>query len=115
MNVIQEITTQTSRGTNETANSIGKLAELAGDLQKSIAGFQYESGFSDPGRTGNEHHFFATPADIHADICSAFCNFNAAIHCCVCKSSRSRAGSGRKSDLAIEVAIVLLLQIVVFS
>jgi twitching motility protein PilJ len=39
MNVIQEITTQTSAGTNETATSIGNLAELANDLRKSVAGF----------------------------------------------------------------------------
>lgn len=40
MHVIQEITTQTSAGTNETAASIGNLAELANDLRKSVAGFK---------------------------------------------------------------------------
>jgi twitching motility protein PilJ len=40
MNVIQEITTQTSAGTNETATSIGNLAELAKELQTSVAGFK---------------------------------------------------------------------------
>ncbi|GMR07279.1 MAG: chemotaxis chemoreceptor PilJ [Gammaproteobacteria bacterium] len=40
MNVIQEITTQTSAGSNETATSIGNLAELATELQKSVAGFK---------------------------------------------------------------------------
>jgi len=40
MNVIQEITTQTSAGTNETATSIGNLAELANELRKSVAGFK---------------------------------------------------------------------------
>ncbi|MCG6935613.1 MAG: methyl-accepting chemotaxis protein [Proteobacteria bacterium] len=40
MNVIQEITTQTSAGTNETAASIGNLAELANELRNSVAGFQ---------------------------------------------------------------------------
>ena len=39
MNVIQEITTQTSAGTNETAASIGNLAELANELRSSVAGF----------------------------------------------------------------------------
>ena len=39
MNVVQEITTQTSAGTNETAASIGNLAELANDLRQSVAGF----------------------------------------------------------------------------
>jgi twitching motility protein PilJ len=40
MNVVQEITTQTSSGTNETAASIGNLAELANDLRQSVAGFK---------------------------------------------------------------------------
>ena len=40
MNVIQEITTQTSAGTNETAASIGNLAELANELRHSVAGFR---------------------------------------------------------------------------
>lgn len=40
MNVIQEITTQTSEGTNQTAASIGNLAELANDLKKSVSGFK---------------------------------------------------------------------------
>ncbi|VAX09214.1 twitching motility protein PilJ [hydrothermal vent metagenome] len=40
MNVIQEITTQTSAGTNETAASIGNLSELANELRHSVAGFR---------------------------------------------------------------------------
>ncbi len=40
MNVIQEVTTQTSAGTNETAVSIGNLAELANELRKSVSGFK---------------------------------------------------------------------------
>ena len=40
MNVIQEITTQTSEGTNQTASSIGDLAKLATDLKSSVAGFK---------------------------------------------------------------------------
>ncbi len=40
MNMIQEVTTQTSTGTNETATSIGNLADLANDLRKSVAGFK---------------------------------------------------------------------------
>ncbi|WP_203142167.1 methyl-accepting chemotaxis protein [Marinobacter mangrovi] len=39
MNVIQEITSQTSSGTNATAKSIGNLAEMAGELRSSVAGF----------------------------------------------------------------------------
>jgi len=40
MAVIQEITSQTSEGTAQTANSIGALADLADELQKSVAGFR---------------------------------------------------------------------------
>lgn len=40
MNVIQEITTQTSAGTTHTATAIGNLAELADDLKKSVSGFK---------------------------------------------------------------------------
>jgi len=40
MNVIQEITSQTSAGTNETATSIGNLADLANDLRSSVSGFK---------------------------------------------------------------------------
>lgn len=40
MNVIQEITSQTSAGTNQTATSIGNLTELANDLRQSVSGFK---------------------------------------------------------------------------
>ncbi|MCG7898845.1 MAG: methyl-accepting chemotaxis protein [Candidatus Thiodiazotropha lotti] len=40
MSVIQEITNQTSEGTHQTANSIGALADLSDQLQKSVAGFR---------------------------------------------------------------------------
>jgi twitching motility protein PilJ len=40
MSVIQEITTQTLDGTNQAASSIGNLAELADELQQSVAGFR---------------------------------------------------------------------------
>ena len=39
MNVIQEITSQTSAGTTATATSIGNLAEQAGEMRASVAGF----------------------------------------------------------------------------
>ena len=40
MNVIQEITTQTSVGASQTAESIGNLAHLAADLRRSVADFK---------------------------------------------------------------------------
>ncbi len=39
MNVIQEITSQTSAGTTATARSIGNLAKLATDMRRSVSGF----------------------------------------------------------------------------
>jgi len=40
MNVIQEITSQTSMGASQTAESIGNLAQLANDLRLSVANFK---------------------------------------------------------------------------
>jgi twitching motility protein PilJ len=40
MSVIQQITTQTSQGANQTAESIGNLAQLAADLRRSVADFK---------------------------------------------------------------------------
>jgi twitching motility protein PilJ len=43
MTVIQEITTQTSEGTQETAKSIGQLTLLSDELRRSVAGFKLDS------------------------------------------------------------------------
>lgn len=40
MTIIQEITVQTSQGTNETAAAIERLAKLADELRKSVSGFK---------------------------------------------------------------------------
>jgi len=40
MNVIQEITIQTSEGSEETSTSIGNLSDMANELRKSVAGFK---------------------------------------------------------------------------
>ena len=40
MSVIQEITSQTSQGASQTAESIGNLAQLAADLRRSVADFK---------------------------------------------------------------------------
>lgn len=40
MNVIQEITSQTSAGTNATAKAIGNLSEMANALRESVTGFK---------------------------------------------------------------------------
>ena len=57
MNVIQEITTQTSAGTSATAQSIGNLAAMAMDLRESVAGFKLPE--EDSGETPS---YGATPA-----------------------------------------------------
>ena len=43
MNVIQEITSQTSAGASQTAESIGNLAQLSADLRRSVADFKLPS------------------------------------------------------------------------
>lgn len=40
MNVIEEITMQTSTGTNESAAAIGRLLQLTNELRKSVSGFK---------------------------------------------------------------------------
>lgn len=40
MSIIQEITMQTSTGTNESAAAIGRLLELTNELRKSVSGFK---------------------------------------------------------------------------
>ena len=57
MNVIQEITTQTSAGTSATAQSIGNLAEMALDLRESVAGFKLPE--EDVLSESHGHHSFA--------------------------------------------------------
>lgn len=61
MNVIQEITTQTSAGTSATAQSIGNLAAMALDLRESVAGFKLpeedvESRHFAPKAQGNKNY-----------------------------------------------------------
>jgi twitching motility protein PilJ len=48
MKVIEQITTQTSEGSRDTANSIGNLTGLASELRRSVAGFKLpEEGATD--------------------------------------------------------------------
>ncbi len=69
MNVIQEITTQTSAGTSATARSIGNLAEMALDLRESVAGFKLPEEESDEPMVG--HRELGAPSadeDVFADL-----------------------------------------------
>ena len=62
MNVIQEITSQTSAGTTATASSIGRMTGLATDMQRSVSGFKLpdEQGGAEllatAGRYGDHEH-----------------------------------------------------------
>jgi twitching motility protein PilJ len=47
MNVIQEITSQTSSGTTATARSIGTLAKMASEMRNSVSGFTLPAGEQD--------------------------------------------------------------------
>ncbi len=47
MNVIQEITLQTSEGTDETSTSLSALNELSGELGRSVSGFKLPSSNDD--------------------------------------------------------------------
>jgi twitching motility protein PilJ len=40
MTVIQEFTSQTANGTDNTARSIGELANLANEMRRSVEGFK---------------------------------------------------------------------------
>lgn len=52
MNVIQEITSQTSAGTGATAQAIGELADMALELRESVAGFKLPDDMVDEDLVG---------------------------------------------------------------
>ena len=59
MNVIQEITSQTLSGTNDTANSIGELADMAVEMKDSVSGFILPGKNTDEELNGELHEEFA--------------------------------------------------------
>jgi len=54
MNVIQEITLQTSEGTEETSTSLAALNELSGELGRSVSGFKLPASDSVADDTAND-------------------------------------------------------------
>ncbi len=62
MNVIQEITSQTLSGTNDTANSIGELADMAVEMKDSV------SGFILPGKNTDEEIVASNEPDALSDL-----------------------------------------------
>ena len=57
MNVIQEITSQTLSGTNDTATSIGELAGMAVDMKDSVSGFILPGESVDEALSGSDEPF----------------------------------------------------------
>ncbi len=72
MNVIQEITTQTSAGTSATAQSIGNLAAMALDLRESVAGFKLPEEDVDSRQfalhTQTSQSYDAEPVNLEDDV-----------------------------------------------
>jgi twitching motility protein PilJ len=84
MNVIQEITSQTLSGTNDTANSIGELADMAVEMKDSVSGFILPGKDTDEevvasdepialnelddGSLGNLFAVAETPENNHSDV-----------------------------------------------
>ncbi|MBX2808302.1 MAG: methyl-accepting chemotaxis protein [Cellvibrionaceae bacterium] len=69
MNVIQEITSQTSSGTGETAESIGELASMALALRESVSDFTLPEHMT---IAAEDDHQLAAPADSgNADVSPA--------------------------------------------
>lgn len=64
MNVIQEITSQTLSGTNDTASSIGELAEMAIEMKKSVSGFILPDSHSEKQNHSTEEPINEYPKEI---------------------------------------------------
>ncbi len=71
MNVIQEITSQTSAGTNATAKAIGNLSKLALELRESVTGFklpeEMETSRSLDDYSSDETQVFSSLETLEAD------------------------------------------------
>ncbi|WP_045856022.1 methyl-accepting chemotaxis protein [Teredinibacter purpureus] len=66
MNVIQEITSQTSAGTNATATSIGNLSEMAVELRGSVSGFKLPDELDE--HAGDDGYEMDIEADSDLDV-----------------------------------------------
>lgn len=64
MNVIQEITSQTSAGTGATAQAIGDLADMALELRESVAGFTLPEDMDESSPEGVEDDAWLTSDDM---------------------------------------------------
>jgi twitching motility protein PilJ len=69
MNVIQEITVQTAEGTETTARDIGKLADLAGALRHTVAGFKLpDEGYESEGGSDDLQASGSPPPELHEEV-----------------------------------------------
>jgi hypothetical protein len=55
MQVLREISSQTAESTTATSTSIGKLAELATQLRKSVSGFRLPGALASAAASGEYH------------------------------------------------------------
>jgi twitching motility protein PilJ len=69
--LLQQINAQTASGTNATTDSISKLAELAAQLRRSVAGFRLPPGAADA-RHARAAEPRAAPVTARADVPPAF-------------------------------------------
>ena len=60
MNIIQDITSQTSSGTMATARSIGELSEMAAALQESVTGFKVSNDDEQLDHDSMDHEYIDT-------------------------------------------------------
>jgi twitching motility protein PilJ len=100
MNVIQEITSQTSAGTNATARAIGHLAEMAVDLRDSVQGFKLPdevSGAGDMHGDGNPRTNGCPLLD-HQERCSEVIRYSALIPVCELMTAASSHSARARYD-----------------
>ena len=71
MNVIQEITSQTSAGTGATAQAIGDLADMALELRESVAGFTLPEDMEESFDGAEDDAWLTTEDMMAADIAEA--------------------------------------------
>ena len=57
MNIIQDITSQTTLGTRNTAESVGELAESAIELREFVAGFKLPGGYTTSGDSSRDLNY----------------------------------------------------------
>ncbi|MEJ6069463.1 methyl-accepting chemotaxis protein, partial [Psychrobacter sp. 16-Bac2893] len=68
MNIIQDITSQTSSGTMATARSIGELSEMAAALQESVTGFKISNDDEQLNHESMDHEYLDMDERVSASM-----------------------------------------------